>query len=175
MQSSLVAGKAPKRMLGYESVTTGIASPEIADDVVGHESRSLRSYHGTGANCASRQIASARIGIGRHGRQHFSNCWHRGLLCDLDLSLKYTPICLTLSQQNCVRFTLFSRFSIVQCSEFMTPAFPACTSRQAAPNGEEPLISRTLLHRSWSWTRRQPRVQCTVLAGAAFSTASSMQ
>src|SRR6195256_2921469 len=56
-----------------------------------------------------------------------------------------TPIYLTLSQHKCVRFRLFSRFLVLQCSEFLTLRILTCTWVQAAPNGREPLISRTLL------------------------------
>jgi hypothetical protein len=79
-------------MLGHETVTAGIAGPEIADDVVGKKSRSFRSHHGVSANRARRQIASARVGVGRDGRADFSNCCHRDLLCDLKLGLAYTDL-----------------------------------------------------------------------------------
>ena len=79
-------------MLGHEAVTAGIAGPEIADDVVGKKSGSFRSHHGVSANRARRQIASARVGVGRDGRQDFSNCCHRDLLCDLNLRPAYTDL-----------------------------------------------------------------------------------
>src|SRR5258708_5091955 len=70
---ALVTGKPPQRVLGYETVTTGIAGPEIADDVVGNVGGSFGSYHGICANRAGRHIASARIGMTRFGRQDCSN------------------------------------------------------------------------------------------------------
>ena len=75
-----VAGEPLERMLGHEAIAAGIAGPEIADDVVGNISGSFRGDHGVGANRAGRQIASARVGVGRDGRQDFSDCWHRDLL-----------------------------------------------------------------------------------------------
>ena len=75
----LVAGKSPQRMLGHEPVATGVAGPEIADDIVGNKGGSLRRHHGIGANRAGRQIAYARVTVRRDGRQDFSKCWHRDL------------------------------------------------------------------------------------------------
>ena len=75
-----VAGKSPQRVLGHETITAGIAGPEIADDVVGQIGGRFRRHHGIGANRAGRQITSARVGVRRDGRQDFSNCWHRDLL-----------------------------------------------------------------------------------------------
>src|SRR6266850_6450605 len=90
----LVAGQSPERMLGHKTVTAGIAGPEIADDVVGNKSGSFRSHHGVRANRAGRQIASARVGVSRDGRQDFSNCRHRDLLA-ISTCGYHTPICLT--------------------------------------------------------------------------------
>ena len=74
-------------MLGHESVTAGIAGPEIADDVIGDESGSFRGHHRVGANRASRQVAPTRAGLRRDGRQHFDNCWHRDLLELTEISI----------------------------------------------------------------------------------------
>ena len=57
-----VAGEPLDRMLGHETVTAGVAGPEIADHVVGEVGGSFRGHHGVGAHRAGRQITSARIG-----------------------------------------------------------------------------------------------------------------
>jgi hypothetical protein len=49
-------------------------------------------------------------------------------------ALIYTPICLTLSQHKCVALSLFVVFSVLQCSEFLTERFLACTLPRAASN-----------------------------------------
>src|SRR4051794_20081815 len=57
----------------------------------------------------------------------------RDLLCDLKRTLnsrpKYRLICLTMSQHKCVGF----RFSFLQCSECVSPAFRTCASAHAPP------------------------------------------
>src|SRR6478735_3506125 len=78
-----IAGEPLDRMFGHETVTAGIAGPEIADDGVVEVGRSLRRDHGVRANRTGRQITSARVGVRRDG-QDFSNCWHRDLLCVLN-------------------------------------------------------------------------------------------
>jgi hypothetical protein len=67
------------RMFGYETVTTGIAGPEITDHVVVQVGGSFRGYHGVRTHRAGRQITPARVWPRGNGRQDFSNCWHRDL------------------------------------------------------------------------------------------------
>ena len=75
-----VTGEPLDRMLGHETVTAGVAGPEVADHVIVEVGGSFRCYHGIGTHGAGRQITSSRIGPRRYGRQDFSNCWHRDLL-----------------------------------------------------------------------------------------------
>ena len=75
-----VTGETCQRVLGDEPITTGIAGPEVADDVVGDESRCFGGDHRVSANGASREVTPTRAGPRRDGRQDFSNCWHRDLL-----------------------------------------------------------------------------------------------
>jgi hypothetical protein len=75
------------RMFGYETVTTGVAGPEIADQMVVQVGGCFRGYHGVSTHRAGRQIAPARIRPGGNSRQDFSNCWHLDLPVILDLSL----------------------------------------------------------------------------------------
>jgi hypothetical protein len=74
------AGESCQRVPGYESVTAGIAGPEIADDIFGNISRRFCGHHRICTDRTGRQIASARIRSGRESRQTFSNRWHRDLL-----------------------------------------------------------------------------------------------
>ena len=75
-----VTGEPLDGMFGYESVTAGVASPEIADEVLVQVGGRFRGHHRIGTNGTSRQITSTRVGARRCGRQDFSNCWHRDLL-----------------------------------------------------------------------------------------------
>ena len=43
--NDLIAGKSLERVLGHETVTAGIAGPEIADDVVGQISGRFCRHH----------------------------------------------------------------------------------------------------------------------------------
>ncbi len=79
-------------MLGDKTITTSVARPEIANDVVGEIGRGLRRNHGIGAYETGRQITSTRVGVRRDGRANFSNCWHRDLPCDLNLGTTYTDL-----------------------------------------------------------------------------------
>jgi len=54
-------------MLGHKAVTTGVAGPEIADDVVRQVGGRFGSHHGVGADRAGWQIAPAGIGSVRDG------------------------------------------------------------------------------------------------------------
>jgi hypothetical protein len=49
-----ITGKSPQRVFGHETVTAGIAGPQIADDVVGKISGGFRGYHGVRANRTGR-------------------------------------------------------------------------------------------------------------------------
>src|ERR1700694_4501738 len=51
---------------------------------------------------------------------------------------EYTLICLTISQHKCVGFKLLDRIRILQCSEFLTRAIPACTRLVLPPNEGAP-------------------------------------
>jgi hypothetical protein len=73
-------------MFGYESVTAGVTGPEVADEVLVQVGGRFGGHHGIGTDSASRQITSTRVGARRDGRQDFSNCWHRDLLCGLTLA-----------------------------------------------------------------------------------------
>ena len=75
-------------MFGHESVTAGVAGPEIADDVIVEVGGSFRSHHGISAHRARRQITAAGVGPGRYGRQDFSNSWHRRLRSEPQLTTK---------------------------------------------------------------------------------------
>jgi hypothetical protein len=45
LEKELVAGKSFEQMLGHETVTTGVAGPEIADEIVGEIGGSFRRHH----------------------------------------------------------------------------------------------------------------------------------
>ena len=77
-------------MLGHETVTAGIAGPEIADHVVVKVGGSFRCHHGIGTHRACRQIRSTRIRPKRYSRPDFSKCCHRDLLRDLNLKAQLT-------------------------------------------------------------------------------------
>ena len=67
------------RMFGYETVTAGVACPEIADQMVVQVGRRFRGYHGVRTYRAGRQITPAWVWLRGNGRQDFSNCWHLDL------------------------------------------------------------------------------------------------
>src|SRR6202047_2238024 len=81
-----VADEPLDRMFGYESVTAGVTGPEVADEVLVQVGGRFRGHHGIGTDSTGRQITSTRVGARRDGRQDFSNCWHRDLLCGLTLA-----------------------------------------------------------------------------------------
>ena len=56
-----ITGEPLDRMLGHESVTAGVAGPEIANHVIVEISGSFRCYHGVSTHRARRQITAARI------------------------------------------------------------------------------------------------------------------
>src|ERR1700691_4342405 len=58
-----VTGKALDRMLGHESVTAGIAGPEIADEIVGKIGGSFRGYHRVRTHRAGRQLTSTGVTV----------------------------------------------------------------------------------------------------------------
>src|ERR1700682_134509 len=47
---------------------------------------------------------------------------------------QHTTKCLTMTQHNCVGFTLFDRLKLLQCSECLVSRILACTLAQAATN-----------------------------------------
>ena len=73
-RADLITSVAPERVLGHETVTASVARPEIADEIIVQIGGGFGRHHGVRANRTSRQIAPARIGMRRGGRQNFSFC-----------------------------------------------------------------------------------------------------
>src|SRR5271155_4307354 len=97
-------------MLGHETVAAGIAGPEIADDVVGKIGRRFRGYHGVRTNRACRQIRSARIGMGRDGRQDFSSSCHRDLLTSRNTRRSYSNLFEDVATQMRSIYVIWRRY-----------------------------------------------------------------
>ena len=161
-------------MLGHETVAAGIAGPEIADDVVGQVRRT--------PSAATMESAQT----GQVGRSHPRGS---GLDATVDMtsaiagivtSLRSEPdltyddihsICLTLSQHKCVDLTLFGCFPDFASQRILDAGASGLRAATTLSVMMEQLsISCTLPPQELlPWTRRHPRVQCTVPAGAGFS------
>ena len=57
---ALVADDGSRRMLGNETISAVVASPEIADYIVGEKRGRFSGDHGVGTNGADRPVCNAR-------------------------------------------------------------------------------------------------------------------